>query len=308
MVTTATQKMIWRNGALVPESEALVPINAVGHASVGAVFEGLRAYRDTRGRMAIFRGLDHMKRLHASLRVVRLPCPYSAETLVDATAALLSANKVSEDTYIRPWVFIGGVVRTLSQKQPPERTETVIDMWPSKSGLLTDRGSRAGVTSWTRISDRSMPPRIKAFSNYHNSRLAVLEAGVNGYDQPIFLNDRGTVAEGAGACLMLVRNGSLVTPTLTSSVLEGITRDTLITLARADGITVEEREVDRTELYLADEVFLVGTGFEIEPLVVVDGFTVGDGRMGPLAKRLDRIYHDAVRGVDARWSDWLTVV
>src|SRR5204863_7742270 len=117
------------------------------------------------------------------------------------------------------------VVHALSQKRPPERTETVIDIWPSASGLLTERGCRAGVTSWTRISDRSMPPRVKAFSNYHNSRLAVREAGVNGYDQPIFMNERGTVAEGAGACLMLVRGGHLVTPTLTSSVLEGITRD-----------------------------------------------------------------------------------
>lgn len=198
-------KIIWRNGALVSESEALVPIHAVGHASVAAVFEGLRAYLDTARRLRIFRALDHMRRLHDSLRVVRLPCAFSAAQLVDAAAAVLAANGLREDVYIRPWVFTAGVVHSLSSPRPPELTEVVIDVWPSASGLLTERGCRAGVSSWTRISDRSMPPRVKAFSNYQNSRLAVLEAGVNGYNQPVFLNDRGTVAEGAGACLMLAR-------------------------------------------------------------------------------------------------------
>lgn len=299
---------IWRNGKIVPWAEATVHVNAVGHASVSSVFEGLRAYVGSDGTLQIFRVEDHMRRLHESLRIVRLSSPYNVDQLAAATIDLLRANETTVDTYIRPWVFIKGIVREAINRTLRE-TETIIDTWPLESKLLTHPGSRAGVSSWARIDDRSMPPRAKAFSNYHNSRLANLEAGAHGFDTPIFLNERGKVAEGAGACIALVRRGRLVTPTLTSGVLDSITRDTVIQLAReVVGIEVEEREVDRTELYLADEVFLLGTGWEITPIVEIDGLTLGDGRAGAMTKAIARAYHDVLRGIDGRHPEWRTAV
>jgi branched-chain amino acid aminotransferase len=299
---------IWRNGKVIPWADATVHVNAVGHASVASVFEGIRAYVDTDGTMQLFRVEEHMRRLHESLKIVRLAIPYSVDDLVAATIEILRANDARVDTYIRPWVFIKGIVREVSNRALKD-TETVIDTWPSESKLLSLAGVRAGVTSWTRISDASMPPRVKAFSNYHNSRLANFEVGAHGYDSPIFLNDRGKVAEGAGACIAFVRRGRLVTPALTSGVLDSITRDTILRLAREVlGIEAEEREVDRTELYLADEVFFTGTGWEVMPILEIDGIAVGDGRPGPLTKEIARTYNDIVRAIDGRHPEWRTPV
>jgi branched-chain amino acid aminotransferase len=308
MSAAVDPRFIWRNGEIVPWADATVHVNAVGHASVSSVFEGIRAYVDAAGALQIFRVEEHMRRLHESLRIVRLPCPYRVDQLVAATIDLLRANDTRVDTYIRPWVFIKGIVREAISRTLRE-TETVIDTWPLESTLLTHPGCRAGVSSWARIDDASMPPRVKAFSNYHNSRLANLEAGAHGFDTPIFLNERGKVAEGAGACIALVRRGRLITPTLTSGVLDSITRDTILRLAReVVELAVEEREVDRSELYLADEVFFVGTGWEIMPVLDIDGITIGDGRRGALTNALARAYHDVARGIDARHPEWRTAM
>jgi branched-chain amino acid aminotransferase len=308
MSSTSDPTFIWRNGKIVPWAEATVHVNAVGHASVSSVFEGIRAYVDAAGTLQLFRVEEHMRRLHESLKIVRLSSPYSVDHLVAATIDLLRANEATVDTYIRPWVFIKGIVREAINRTQRE-TETVIDTWPLESKLLTHAGVRAGFTSWTRISDTSMPPRAKAFSNYHNSRLANFEAGAHGYDSPIFLNERGKVAEGPGACIAFVRRGRLVTPNLTSGVLDSITRDTLLRLTReVVGIGVEEREVDRTELYLAEEVFFTGTGWEVMPILEIDGIAVGDGKPGPVTKQIARAYNDVVRGIDGRHPEWRTAV
>jgi branched-chain amino acid aminotransferase len=301
-------RFIWRNGEVIPWADATVHVNAVGHASVASVFEGIRAYVDADGALQLFRVEDHMRRLHESLKVVRLAIPYSVDDLIDATIELLRANDTRVDVYIRPWVFIKGIVREVSSRTLKE-TETVIDTWTSESKLLSLAGVRAGVSSWARINDASMPPRVKAFSNYHNSRLANLEVGAHGYDSPIFLNQQGKVAEGAGACIALVRRGRLVTPSLTSGVLDSITRDTILRLCReVVGVEAEEREVDRTELYLADEVFFTGTGWEVMPVVEIDGIAVGDGRPGPVTKQIARAYNDVVRAIDRRHPEWRTPV
>jgi branched-chain amino acid aminotransferase len=301
---TTDPAFIWRNGKIVPWAEATIHVNAVGHASVSAVFEGLAAYAGADGGLHLFRAEDHMRRLVESVRIVRLSCDFSVEQLVAAAVELLRANAARTDTYVRPWVFTAGIVRELINPRLRE-TETLIDTWPLRSALLTERGRRAGITSWTRIADNSVPPRVKAFANYHNARLANLEAAANGYDSPIFLNERGKVAEGPGACVVLVRRGRLVTPSITSGLLESITRDTVLRLAREDlGYEVEEREVDRTELYVAEELFFVGTTWEIAPILQIDGLQVGDGRMGPIVRALDRAYHDVVRGVDGGHPEW----
>jgi branched-chain amino acid aminotransferase len=272
------------------------------------VFEGIRAYAAADGGLHVFRLEDHMQRLHESLRIVRLTSAFSVQQLVAATIDLLRANDTRVDTYIRPWVFLKGIVREAISRTLRD-TETVIDTWPWESKLLTHAGVRAGVTSWSRISDASMPPRAKAFANYHNSRLANFEAGAHGVDTPIFLNERGKVAEGAGACIALVRRGRFVTPSLTSGVLDSITRDTILRLCRSSlGIEVDEREVDRTELYLADEVFFMGTGWEVMPVLEIDGIGVGDGRPGQVSRAIARAYNDVVRGIDRQHPEWLTPV
>jgi branched-chain amino acid aminotransferase len=300
---------LWRNGGIVPWADATVHVNAVGHASVSAVFEGLRAYVAVDGSLQLFRADEHMRRLHESLRIVRLPCSYSVADLVAASVELLRANESKVDTYVRPWVFVRGFVKEMASRAPVRETEAVIDTWPSPSALLTERGCRAGITSWRRIDDGSMPPRVKAFSNYHNSRLAKLEAAAHGYDEPIFLNDRGKVAEGPGACVALVRRGRLITPEVTSGLLESLTRDTVLRLARdVLRIDVEEREVDRTELYLAEELFFAGTGWEIMPILEIDGLRVGDAVIGPVTRAIERLYHDVARGVDGRFPEWRTAV
>lgn len=303
----ADPRWIWRNGKLVPWQEAVVHVNAVGHASVAAVFEGIKAYRADGDRLLVFRLADHLARLYASARICRLRLPFTPEELSAAVPELLRANGYRDDTYIRPWAFPGGVIREQMVPAGVE-CEVVIDTWPFASQLLTPRGCRAMVSTWVRTPDRSMPPRVKAFSNYHNGRLAMIEARTNGHDWPILLNDRGQVSEGPGACVALVRDGVVITPSLTSGVLESITRATALELLRGAGVPVAERSVDRTELYLADEVFFLGTGWEILPVTEVDGLPVGGGGMGPVAAGLERRYADLVRGRCGRYGGWLTEV
>jgi len=301
-------RWIWRDGRLLPWAEATVHVNAVGHASVAAVFEGVKAYRATDGeRLLLFRLDDHLRRLAESARLCRLRLSRSPGELRRACLDLLAANQSTQDTYLRPWVFPRGVIR--EQMVPADADcETVVDSWPFQSQLRTGAGCRAAVSSWIRVPAAAMPPRAKAFANYHNGRLALLEARENGHDWPIMLNDRHQVAEGAAACVALVRDGVLVTPSLASGVLPGITRDSLLTLARELGIPVEEREVDRGELHLADEIFFMGTAWEILPVTTIDGLPVGDRRMGPVAARLEREYSALVRGESDRHPEWLTPV
>lgn len=299
---------IWRNGRLEPWAQATVHVNAVGHASVAAIFEGIKAYRAADGRrLLVFRLDEHLRRLRASARLCRLRLPFGPDQLRAAVLSLLAANGYQDDTYLRPWAFPAGLIR--EAMVPADVTcDVVVDSWPFRSQLIKARGCRAAVSSWTRISEASMPPRAKAFANYHNGRLAVIEARANGHDWPILLNDQGKVSEGPGACLALVRDGVVITPALTSGLLESITRDSALTLLREGGLPVQERPVDRSELYLADELFFLGTAWEILPVAAVDSQQVGDGELGPVTRRLQREYGDLVRGGSGRHSEWLTEV
>jgi branched-chain amino acid aminotransferase len=299
--------LIWRNGELVSWEQATVHVNAVGHASVAAVFEGIKAYRAGENRLLVFRLAEHLARLVSSARICRLTLPYGPDDIASAVLALLRANAYDGDTYIRPWAFPQGIIR---EQMVPAGVicEMVIDTWPFSSQLRVERGCRAMVSSWIRTGEASMPPRVKAFSNYHNGRLAVIEARTNGHDWPVLLNGQGKVSEGPGACIALVRDSNVITPSLTSDVLESITRATALELLREAGIPTEERQVDRSELYLADELFYLGTGWEILPITEIDGLPVGDGKMGPIAARLEHDYADVVRGGSGRHAEWLTEV
>ncbi len=232
--------------------------------------------------------------------------PYTHDRLRKAIIELVRANKLTQDVYIRPFAFseagtFGGA--------PAQRATVIIhtDNW--KSHLKEDRAGHAVVSSWTRIADNIMPPRIKASSHYLNSRDASEEARRHGYDHAIILNSNGKVAEAPGACLMLIRGSKLITPSTSSGILESITREVIMQLAGERlGLQVVEREVDRTELYVADEIFLCGTGAEIAPIVSVDRLPVARGEVGPLTRNIIDCYHDVVRGIDVSHADWRTTV
>jgi branched-chain amino acid aminotransferase len=304
---TGRPQWIWRSGTLLPWADARIHVNAVGHASASAIFEGIRAYRAAAGdRLLIFRLADHLRRLLDSARICRLDLGCDEGELTAAVIEVLRANAYRHDTYIRPWAFPAGFIT--EQMVPADtRCEVVIDTWPAGSELSSHGGCRASVSSWLRVGDASMPPRVKAFANYHNGRLALMEARENGHDWPILLNGRHQVSEGPGACVALVRNGHVATPSLSSGVLESITRATAIDLLRDEfGIPVEERDVDRTELYLADELFFLGTAWEVKPITAVDGIAVGDGVVGPVTAGLRAAYARVVRGESDRYRPWLT--
>jgi branched-chain amino acid aminotransferase len=305
-----TSEHLWLGGGLVPWSQATVHASALGRTTVSSVYEGIRGYWSApRGQLYLFRLDDHMRRFMESVKMVRMQCPYDRPQLTEAVLELLRANGAREDFYASPLIFERALVRSFTYTDPGEPADVLIDSWPSPSGLPAPRGLHACVSSWTRLSDTSSPNRIKCVSNYHNGRLAAIEARQDGYDVPLILNDRGRVAEAPGACLFLVRRGRLVTPSVSSDILESITRESIITFCREQlGLTTEERDVDRTELYVADELFLCGTWWEVAPVLSVDRLPVGDGAVGPVTGAIARAYEAIVRGENAAYREWLTPV
>ena len=302
---------LWLNGEVVPwESATIHIVDARELSSVSSVFEGVRAYWNAeREQLYIFRLQDHLRRLLGSMKVLRMASPFSVEALAQATVTLVRQNEQREDLYIRPVATVAPAPRALGTPADTRNIEMLISAAPSPSSLGEDRQRHVGVSSWNRISDNSLPPRIKSNANYLASTLVSMQARADGYDSAIILNTDGKVSEGPWACVFLVRDGRLITSTVTSNILESITRLTVIQLARDGlGLTVEERAVDRTELYLADEVFFCGTGVELTPIVSVDRYPVGDGTVGPLTARLRALYHAVVRGQESAYQDWLTPV
>ncbi len=305
-----TARFLWRNGELVPWAEATVHVGAVGHASVAGIFEGMKAYWNAeKQQLFVFRMPEHYRRFLDSIKMTRFAFGYSLGDLESATQELLQANEYRRDVYIRPYIFQQGLVRELLQAQPGKPVELIIDSWPFEAYRDPSTALHVCTSSWTRIADNVMPPRLKCFSNYHNGRLAAMEAVVSGYDWPVMLDAQGKVTEGPGACLALVREGSVVTPPATSSILESITRDTVSYIVREVlDLPFVERQVDRTELYLAEEMFFLGTGWEIMPVASVDRLPVGDDAPGPITTRVCDAYAELVRGQDERRPEWRTAV
>jgi branched-chain amino acid aminotransferase len=300
---------LWLDGEQVPWEQATVHVSELGWSTVGGVFEGIKAYwSDRHNELFVFRLREHLERLHRSMRLVRLPVHCSVDELTEVITQLLRANEVREDTYIFPMAFLKDSYNDrwnlLDQK-----SSLLIHTRPTPSHLFSGRALTAGISSWRRISEDVMPPRVKNLSNYRNGQLARMDALQSGYDTSIILNQQGKLAEAPGACIVMVRDGKLITPDLTQSVLESITRDAIITLAREElGIPVEERAVDRTELYMADEAFICGTHAEITPVISVDRFELGNGQIGPITRQLETELDNAFRGHDDRYAAWRTAV
>jgi branched-chain amino acid aminotransferase len=302
--------LVWLNGSFEPWDAATVHVSAIGSTGHFNVFEGIKAYATHDGDgLSVFCLGEHLRRLANSMKITRMASPWSVDDLHEATVELLRRNGTREDTYIRPVAFYSGLQQADFSVQLNVEPEVLIWTRPFATKLCTERSLTVQVSSWARITDNQMPPRIKTMSNYQNNRLAALEAKLNGYDTAIMLGPDGKVSEGPGACLMLVRDGQVVTPPVTAGILESVTRSVVIRLlADKLGLQVVERTIDRTELYVADEAFFCGTGWEILPIASFDRLDVGDGTIGPITARVDRLYLDAVRGALPEYSAWLTPV
>jgi branched-chain amino acid aminotransferase len=273
-----------------------------------SIFEGIRAYATPdRDELYLFRFADHEKRFSQSLKIARIPAAVPPD-LEDVCAELIQMNGWREDVHIAPFACLGVAPDFGFLSENPSVT-FVVTAVPRPRARAIDAGSHLKVSSFSRISEATLPPRIKASANYHNSRLAAMEARVDGYDNALLLNQRGTVAEAPDACIAIVRDGRLITPPVIAGILESVTRATVIQLAaEAFQIAVEEREVDRSELYIADEAFLCGTGAEVTPIISIDRIPVADGRPGPITRQLQETYYNVARGIAGMHPEWRTPV
>jgi branched-chain amino acid aminotransferase len=295
---------IWMNGEFVDWADAKVHVGVHGlHYGTG-VFEGIRCY-DTAKGAAVFRLVDHLQRFHDSARLLQMDLPYSVEDLREATHELVRTNGLPA-CYLRPIAFYGYGELGVSTAGNP--VETVIMSWPWGAYLGEDsqtNGVTAKVSSWKRVGPNVIPHAAKATGIYLNSMLATSEARRAGYDEAILLTDNGFVADGPGENVFVVKNGVIRTPPLATSILPGITRDSVIEISRELGYVVEEVDIIRAELQLADELFMTGTAAEVTPVRSVDDTEIG---VGPVTRELQSAYLDAVNGRDERWEGWLDVV
>ncbi|HET9059451.1 MAG TPA: branched-chain-amino-acid transaminase [Acidimicrobiales bacterium] len=296
----------WLNGRIVPFDQCVVHARSQGAFWGANVFEGLRGYWDAeRQDTAVFRLQDHLGRLSRSAKCLRLGIAWSDADLAQACMDVVVANDLRQDVHMCVVAYFDMAPNcdpmVLTANTGVHITATAAPRTPGYKD-----GVSACISSWRRIGDDSMPPRIKTGANYHNSRLAHHEAVRNGYGTTLLLNPQGHVAEGPGSCVVMVRDGRLVTPPATSGALEGITLETVGVLAEtAVGAQLEYREIDRTELYVADEIFLCGTMCEVQPVVSVDRLAVGPGVPGPITRRLQEAFDRSVRGgARAEWCTW----
>ncbi|HYY73846.1 MAG TPA: branched-chain amino acid transaminase [Solirubrobacterales bacterium] len=296
---------IWMNGEFVRWDDARVHVLSHGLHYGSGVFEGIRAYDTERGT-AIFRHRDHLNRLTKSAEFYYLDLPYAVDELREATHELLRRNGLAGG-YIRPIAFRGfGEMGLYAQSTP---IEVVIAAWPWGAYLGEEAkrtGVRAKVSSWRRISAASLIPHAKASGQYLNSILAKTESAKAGYDEAILLDEHGMVCEGSGENVFLVREGQLITPGHTASILDGISRRSVIQIARDLGYTVVERDIARSELYVAEEAFLVGTAAELVPVREVDDHALGDP--GEITRVIQAKFEDALHGRAQEYLEWLDIV
>lgn len=299
-------QFIWLNGRIVPWAEACVHVYSPAMKYGVGVFEGLRAYwNGAEQQLYLFRLQEHLERLAFSMRVMRFDDPPAEAVLRDAVIETLRANKFRQGVHIRLSVYLDGD----GEQAATGPCGTYCAAVPRNEDARVEKGVTAGVVSWRRPEDSAMPMRVKAHANYHNGRLATLEAKGNGHGSAIILNSRGKVAEGPGMCLFMIRGGQVVTPSVTSDILESITRETVIRLLREElGATVVERDVDRTELYAADEAFYCGTAWEVTPITAIDRLAVGNGAPGAMTRRLQALFFAIARGESGLHAAWRTPV
>jgi branched-chain amino acid aminotransferase len=307
MASGITGEKIWLDGRMVNWGDANVHIlTHTLHYGLG-VFEGIRCYRTDDGRSAVFRLGEHIRRLFESAHINLLRIPYTREEIIDAALACLRANRLAEG-YIRPLVFVGEGAMGLNPADNPIRVAVIVWPWGKYLGEEgMERGIRAKVSTFTRHFVNAKMTKGKTCGDYVNSILAKREALLDGYDEAIMLDTQGLVSEASGENLFAVRDGMVRTPPL-QTVLGGITRASVIEIARGKGIPVFEDAITRDELYIADEVFLTGTAAEVTPIREIDHRSIGAGSRGPITKTLQDAFFDVVTGRDKKREEWLTFV
>ncbi len=295
----------WMNGNIIETRKALVSAMEPIHLGI---FEGIKAYAENdvkdKGRLNIFRWKSHIERLRRSAAVCGMRITYTDEELLEGARKTIRANDFDTNVYIQPRIW--------PRAEATEEVYVVIPVWKFETVLGKDnpkfsKNRRFMISTWRRIASDALPPQTKTWANYGNSALALREAARLGYDGALFLDNRGFVSEGTGACVMAVRNGKVVTPPVTASILESVTRETLLRIIPEDlGIPIEVRDIARVELYASDEVFLCGTGWEITPMTSVDDLPLGKDYPGPLTKQIAEYYANVVAGKIEKRKEWLT--
>jgi branched-chain amino acid aminotransferase len=304
MKNKSNHRLMWFCGNIIPVENAMIPVLSPTAQFGLNVFEGVRCYWNENDKVLLaFRLDEHIDRLFESCKLIGLTAPYSRNEIKSAIYKTCSENNYNCDVALRITIFVG--------EEGTWHSSDPVDMFIAPiakiRNTLTSQSKRSAcISTWNRISDSALPPRVKLGANYMNGRYAQLEATRNGYDLPIFLGENRKVAEGAGACLFMLRNGSLVTPTGTNSILESITRDALIKISRFLDIPIEIREIDRTELYIADEVFLCGSAAELSPITSIDGYQIGNGVVGEITLKLSSFYFKVVNGEIDMFKEWVT--
>jgi branched-chain amino acid aminotransferase len=299
-------KSIWMEGELVPWDDAKIHIlTHTMHYGLGA-FEGIRAYQRGDGGTAIFRLQEHINRLFESCKLMMMEPRFTREQVSAACVALLRDNQMTE-AYLRPIIWLGDGAMGVYAPDNPVRSAVAAWKWGAYLGHgAVEKGIRVKISSWSRHHIHVSLAKGKIVGQYTNSIMAKREAKMAGYDEAVLMDVQGYVSEGSGENLFIVKRGKLITPPLSASILEGVTRDTILTLAREEGLQVSEEMVTRDQFYLADEAFFTGTAAEVTPIREVDNRAIGDGKVGPVTKRLQQRYFDVVKGSDDSHPEWLT--
>ncbi len=301
MTDSKDKLKVWWDGQILNFNEAKVPVLNHSMQYGSGIFEGIRAYETQKGT-SIFRLKDHVKRFFRGMKIYDIKIKYSETEVQNAIKTIVRENGF-KSCYIRPFVFYYDDNIQL----PTEGKMTSLYIVPLPLGkyIENNNGIRCKISSWIRIDSYILPVQAKASGNYINSLLAVKEAKASGFDEAIMMDREGYIAEGSAENIFVVKDDRLLTPSLDSSILEGITRDTVISIAKSDGIKVEERKIHREELITADEVFICGTAAEITPVINVDGINIGTGKEGKITKMLRERYMDVVRGNDHNFEEWM---
>ena len=301
-------KVIFKNGEFLPAEQAVIQVRTHGFSYGTGCFEGIRGYwNEEDQQMYVFRLREHYVRFLNSCKILQISLPYTLEQLVDISVELVKRNGQRQDVYLRPTAYKSDQI--IGVRLHDLEDHFIITSEPV-GNYVAITGLHCGVSSWRRIEDNAIPARAKITGSYVNSAFAKSEAMQNGFDEAIMLTSEGHVSEGSAENIFLLMNGEFVTPAPTENILLGITRETVIELARREfGRITRERQIDRTELYIADEIFLCGTGAQIAPVIKVDHRSIGDGTIGPISKALQQLYFDVVRGhIPDYRAQWCTPV
>ncbi len=307
MSTEINNRFIWFDGKIVNVNDAKINVLSPTSQFGANVFEGIRCYwNESKQQLYAFRLNEHYKRLKNSMKIFRMDDKYSIEELKQGLVDVVKANEYKRDIAIRQTVFIDGFGSWFA-KGP---INMFIAPIPKERALIdSENGLKCCISSWERISDKNISPKVKVGANYINSRMAQMEALENGYDSAVFMNSQGKLAEAPGSCFFMVRDGVLITPPLTASILESITRDTVIEMAKNIlGIKTVERDIDRTELYICDEAFLCGSAIEVVPVISVDGISINQGYRGHITKSIISTYLNLVSANIQGYECWLTPI